>query len=78
MHIVDGALSNPGVIGGAVPTLAGNTPAIALPAVAVRYLCRSTSPGRSAFSKAATALFEMSADLFAPLFFVHGRRSDGG
>jgi hypothetical protein len=29
------------------------------------------------FFKAGTALFEMSADLFDPLFFVHGRRSDG-
>jgi hypothetical protein len=30
------------------------------------------------FFRAGTALFEMSADLFAPLFFVHDRRSDGG
>jgi hypothetical protein len=41
MHIVDGALSNPGVIGGAVRTVAGNTPAMALPAIAVHELCRS-------------------------------------
>jgi hypothetical protein len=41
MHIVDGALSNPGVIGGAVRTVAGNAPAMALPAIAVHDLCRS-------------------------------------